>query len=874
MDKFERFFRELTKNPDIQPHKWQSELAGNYNLSNRLIRIPTGFGKTLGVLSAWLWNRVRKNDDKWPLRLVWCLPMRVLVEQTENEVRMALDALGLLWTDGDHSGKVGVHQLMGGANGGDWHLYPEECAVLIGTQDMLLSRAMNRGYAAARARWPMDFGLLNQDCLWVMDEVQLMDVGLITSAQLQAFRDVDSELTTRNRPCHTWWMSATLQPEWLKTSPDTLNITKNLPETRIPACDRTGNLWDTDKVTKPCRLVPSSEKELAALITTEHINAGNGANGPTLVVVNTVNRAVEIYESLQKDKKMNGVELRLIHSRFRPCERAPWRKAFLNRSACAPGTNRIIIATQVIEAGVDISAGLLITELAPWASLVQRFGRCARWGGKAEVIVADLNLKNTAPYDTDEVNAARNALTLLGDVAPFHLESFEEQHSELLDNLYPYNPEHLLLRHELDELFDTNPDLSGADIDISRFIRTGDERDLQVFWIAGIPKGSSPSPDLKPVREALCSVPFLAVRDWLCGKETKSERKPKLKSSMHAWVWDWLDGEWRKVERKDLYPGQVVMVAAECGGYDENRGWTGKAEDQNFSPIEVKTDSDADTSQDNESSSRLPVWQTIATHGREAGLLAKRIAGLVAPELTELFYLAGRLHDTGKSHDYMQDLITSEDRPDRRDLAKAPDTAWSKKRSKGYRHELASAIALFAVLQRHTPDHQALLGPWRNLLTSAGLAPDSGTQQKTPHTSIEEEIIGLTADQFNLLAYLVCAHHGKVRMVWHSCPADQMNNDSVIRIRGIQENAVLPEIPVYCTDGSLSLLPRTALTLAPASVGLNRHTGQGWTERVLNLHSSYGPFTLAWLEALLRAADQRASKHARQDDLLSKEVTA
>jgi len=133
-------------------------------------------GKTLGVLAAWLWHRLHQQDDHWPRRLIWCLPMRVLVEQTETVVRDGLERLGILW-DGatEHSGKVGVHVLMGGADpGGDWNLFPEECAVLIGTQDMLLSRALNRGYASGRARWPLEFGLLSHDALWVMDEVQLM----------------------------------------------------------------------------------------------------------------------------------------------------------------------------------------------------------------------------------------------------------------------------------------------------------------------------------------------------------------------------------------------------------------------------------------------------------------------------------------------------------------------------------------------------------------------------------------------------------------------------------------------------------------------------------------------------------------------------
>ena len=66
---------------------------------------------------------------------------------------------------------------MGGDDETAWDLYPERDAILIGTQDMLLSRALNRGYAMSRSRWPLPFALLNNDCLWVLEEVRLMDVG-------------------------------------------------------------------------------------------------------------------------------------------------------------------------------------------------------------------------------------------------------------------------------------------------------------------------------------------------------------------------------------------------------------------------------------------------------------------------------------------------------------------------------------------------------------------------------------------------------------------------------------------------------------------------------------------------------------------------
>jgi CRISPR-associated endonuclease/helicase Cas3 len=559
---YDSFFKKIASHND--PHQWQVDLACQEVCDNRLIRIPTGFGKTLGVLGAWLWHRQIHARKSWPLRLVWCLPMRVLVEQSEQEIRNALSALDLLWDEaGNHQGKVSVHLLMGGVDSGEWHLYPEHPAVLIGTQDMLLSRAMNRGYAAPRARWPMEFGLLNHDCLWVMDEVQLMDVGLATSAQLQAFRCDDNAAGRSPRSCYTWWMSATLQHDWLAKSPDTADMASKLASIAIPASGRIGHLWDD--VRKRCRLEKVKDaKQLARLIINEHQNAGFGASGITLAVVNTVEQALKVYEALCKDKtlKSKGTDVRLVHSRFRPAERSSWRTDFLNREACSPGTNRIIVATQVVEAGVDISAAALITELAPWASLVQRFGRCARWAGDATVIVADpchKDDKAAAPYQKEEIDAAREAFAHLPDVAPLHLEAFEEKHTDLLTRLYPFEPRHLLLRHELDELFDTTPDLSGTDIDISRFIRSGEERDLHVFW-AEVPDKQNPSPELQPAREALCAVPFLKARDWLCGKETKAVKAPRLIKGMRAWVWEWLDGRWRLAERRDLCPGRTVLV--------------------------------------------------------------------------------------------------------------------------------------------------------------------------------------------------------------------------------------------------------------------------------------------------------------------------
>jgi len=898
---FNDWFKRFASGDDasMTPREWQEALARDEEPRSRLIRIPTGYGKTLGVLGVWLYHRVERNDDRWPRRLIWTLPMRVLVEQTADEVRRCLERLRLLWHPGtDHRGKVGAHLLMGGIDqGGEWNLHPEENAVFIATQDMGLSRALNRGYAAPRARWPMEFGLLSHDVLWVLDEVQLMDVGLATSAQLQAFFDDDAEAGRLLRPRLSWWMSATLQPGWLK-SVDTVahHATWTTSPTTLTPSALSDGLAIIRKALEVGKIAASDHAAFARSIADAHEDAPmNGEYGRiTLVVCNTVDRASRTYEALEKLFLGKGrTDLRLVHSRFRPHERVGWKTAFLGREACKQGVDRIIVATQVVEAGVDISATTLVTELSPWSSLVQRFGRCARYGGSGSVYVVDRGRDEKAalPYSPEELDAAKWAIeTLAGRAKDVGIASIEDFEQGLADeqrlSLYPYQPKHLLLRRELDELFDTTPDLTGADIDVSPFIRSGDERDVSVFWLDVPParKGERaplPSKDRKPAREELCSVPFLAARDWLCGKATKERPAPRLLPSRRAWVWDWIGGEWRVADRAALIPGAVVCVAADSGGYGADRGF----DPESKAPVPVLSApprAAQDTADDLEDTETLSAaaYKTIATHNAEVGELATQIAeGLVPSRLAELIELAGRWHDLGKAHPAFQAVIETRGPYGARvDLAKAPDGAWQNpcvyrsadgETRRGFRHELASCLALFAVLQRYDPTHSALLGPWVKTLTVVGddEIPAPIADGSKP-TNLERQVLECTAEEFDLLAYLVLSHHGKVRVALHAGPKDQeylARDERGLPIRGVRDGDALPAITL---DGASSL-PELSLTLAPAALGLSPRTGRSWRDRTAALLRAHGPGSLAYLEALLIAADRRASKLTTIDPLLT-----
>ncbi len=181
LSSFTTFFQQITGN---SPYDYQSRLAGGDDgrpCESLIINIPTGLGKTAAVVLAWLWNRVCLQRADWPRRLVYCLPMRTLVEQTRDEIvkwitnLLAANEAGKLSLSSSAVEQLRWLQmhspiiLMGGEENDfarrEWDIHPERPAILIGTQDMLLSRALNRGYGMARARWPMHFGLLNNDSL-------------------------------------------------------------------------------------------------------------------------------------------------------------------------------------------------------------------------------------------------------------------------------------------------------------------------------------------------------------------------------------------------------------------------------------------------------------------------------------------------------------------------------------------------------------------------------------------------------------------------------------------------------------------------------------------------------------------------------------
>lgn len=96
-------------------------------------------------------------------------------------------------------------------------------------------------------------------------------------------------------------------------------------------------------------------------------------NQKTLVIVNTVTKAIELYNDLKQANK----NVHLIHSHFTRKDRSI-KEHEINDFAHNSDSHGIWIGTQVVEASLDIDFDLLITELSELNSLFQRMGRCYR----------------------------------------------------------------------------------------------------------------------------------------------------------------------------------------------------------------------------------------------------------------------------------------------------------------------------------------------------------------------------------------------------------------------------------------------------------------------------------------------------------------
>lgn len=418
---FQDWFETIT---GFQRLNWQRRLFIQF-INNDMpssLDLPTGLGKTT-IMAIWL--LARAFNPSLPRRLVYVVDRRVVVDQATKvaeDIRDALDNKHLAELRcrlGLSDVKLPVSTLRGKfADNREWLADPTIPAIIVGTIDMVGSRLLFEGYGVSRTMRRYHAGFLGADSLCVLDETHLcqpFDALLYEIANTPSLHPaLDSNKIIRPFKCLS--LSATgkqkddrsfaLEPEDFADEivVKRLNATKELSiETLVE-----GNLSE--------RLA-----DLAWQM--------KGTNNRLLIYCNRREDTQKIKQALDKLMKLDKVTypINLLVGARRVRERqnlVAWlnEHGFLAGSGQRHGTPVFLIATSAGEVGIDLDADHMVCDLVAFERMVQRFGRVNRRGeNQAEIkIVAFLSKKIKPDSPFEDVFEARKRILeeLGGDASP------------------------------------------------------------------------------------------------------------------------------------------------------------------------------------------------------------------------------------------------------------------------------------------------------------------------------------------------------------------------------------------------------------------------------------------------------------------------
>ncbi len=433
-----------------QPHNFQIEVA-DLLLNQRksvILQAPTGSGKTRAALFPLLHGW--RNDDAafFPRQCIYATPMRVLANQFEAEYR---DTVATFSTRFGLLKKVAIQT---GARPDDRQLQAD---LIFTTLDQALSSFLTIPYSLGNRQANLNAGTLIGSYL-VFDEFHLFPVdesgngALSTTLQiLQMLRGVSPFVLM------TATFSRTMMTR-LAALLDAVPVTLTADEiVALPSQQ------DKRRSYRFCPELLNAHVVIDDLLTHRRRRV--------IAICNTVDRAQSLASTLQSDLRMKGVAVELLHSRFytsdRDVKEDRIRQEFGEGRAANADTPMILVATQVVEVGLNITCDVLHTELAPAAAIIQRAGRCARFAresGEVRIYELPLNDKGEldyAPYFDEEQRpiCERTRSALLAQLPPEGRVLSYHDELAIVDAAHSAYDEQLLTtlqqrRHALDEMIE------------------------------------------------------------------------------------------------------------------------------------------------------------------------------------------------------------------------------------------------------------------------------------------------------------------------------------------------------------------------------------------------------------------------------------
>lgn len=161
----------------------------------------------------------------------------------------------------------------------------------------------------------------------------------------------------------------------------------------------------------------------------ESIEEDLNCDEKALVIVNTIERALDIYERVKRKCRGNVV---LLHSLVKVGDRLQKCTELLKLTRGKEGY--IAIGTQTLEVGLDLDFNVLYTELAPIDALIQRMGRICRVPHQqCRVYIYDP--PSEAPYTSSLMQNTKNVIQRYSKLNLFDIRKVQQ----LVDSVYNTN---------------------------------------------------------------------------------------------------------------------------------------------------------------------------------------------------------------------------------------------------------------------------------------------------------------------------------------------------------------------------------------------------------------------------------------------------
>ncbi len=357
----ENFYSDLL---NFSPYKYQVK-AAELLLSgeNVILSVPTGAGKTWASIIPFLYA-IQKNISSFPQKLIYSLPLRTLTNSIYSDV------INVLTKKSEFNKLASIHT---GEYKNDENF---ESDIIFSTIDQTLSNFLSIPLSKSRRQANINAGALIGSYL-VFDEFHLLDIKLSMATTLGTLKI----LKDLSRFCI---MTATLSNEYIEKLKTALDATV----IHIDDFPEDAKIISSLKIPKDKK----SKKEINVIshvISAKDIK--NKHKNKTIVICNRVEKVQKLYNELRSFSELDKTKIICLHARFfsqhRKEKEALLKELFGKRNK----TNAILISTQVIEAGMDISCETMHIDISPVNSLLQRAGRCARWEGEyGEIYVYDI----------------------------------------------------------------------------------------------------------------------------------------------------------------------------------------------------------------------------------------------------------------------------------------------------------------------------------------------------------------------------------------------------------------------------------------------------------------------------------------------------